>query len=217
MILADKHEPASMRKACDGVYDLKRMKGNGDYLIRVETEDGRKEVLVERKTAADFVHTIYQEGRLNDQLQGIDVLVFEKFFVPKMAPGWWVRLHTYLNGVSAHTPVFYTLSSKHTIQQLRIVERKLADGTWGAMRQAVVLPPLTSKENECQVRVLMGFPGMGEFRANAILKHYGSLGEALRQVDNWHSDVEGVGPVTVQRARETMDKKIYQGEQSQNP
>lgn len=204
MILADRQEPEKMRKLCDGTYDLRTMCGNGDYLVKV----GDKQLLVERKTASDFVHTIYQEGRLNDQLVGVDVLVFEKFFVPKMAPGWWLKLHTFLNGVSAHTPVFYTLSSKHTIQQLRIVERKLRDGTWGAMRQAVVLAPLTAKENEDQVRVLLGFPALGEKRANDILKHYKRLDVALQNVDSWTKEVKGIGPKTAKAVKDTLSKQV---------
>ncbi len=204
VILADKHEPESIRRQCDGVYDLKRLRGNGDYLISVNG----KELLVERKTASDFIHTIYQEGRLNEQLEGVDVLVFERYFVPKMPQTWWLKLYTYLNGVSAHTPVFYTLSPSHTLHQLRIVEKKLSDGTWGAMRKAVMLPPVTQQENESQVRVLLGLPGMGEKRANDVLKYYGSLSLALQNYRKWGEDVKGIGPITAKRIIEALEKKI---------
>jgi len=208
MLLADKHEPEKMRKECDGTYDLKKMCGNGDFLIKVTDLTGKeRQLLAERKTTADFVHTIYQEGRLNEQLKGIDVLVFEKFYVPKMGAEWWIRLHTYLNGVSAHTVVFYTLSSAHTIKQLRIAENKLRDGSWGTMRHSVQLPSVTSKENEEQVRVLLGFPGMGEKRCNEVLAHYGTLASALANASSWATDVEGIGPKTQRHAEETLKKQ----------
>ena len=208
MILADRREPETMRKLCDGTYDLRQMCGNGDYLIKVDCEGVEKKLLVERKTAADFIHTVYQDGRLNDQLEGVDALVFERFYVPKMNPGWWVKLHSALNGVAAHTPVFYTLSSKHTIQQLRIIERKLKDGSYGTFRHSVTLAPLTSKENEDQVRVLIGFPGMGEKKAGDILRHYRTLDNALRNVDNWVGDVRGIGPKTANAAKQVLGREF---------
>ncbi len=208
MLISDTREPEGMRKMCDASYDLKRLYGVGDYLITVTVDDVEKKLLFERKTASDFIHTVHTDGRLNMQLDGVDGLIFEKMFVPRMAPGWWLRLHTTLNGVAHHHPVFYTLSSKHTITQLRIFEEKLRKGEWGAMRKTVMLPPITNEANESQVRCLMGFPGMGEKRANDILRHYGSLKAALDDVDGWREKVKGIGPKTVESVKSALSKAI---------
>lgn len=58
MLIADVREPEGMRKDCDTVYDLKKMLGVGDFLIVVTKEDGTEQrLIVERKTAADFINT----------------------------------------------------------------------------------------------------------------------------------------------------------------
>lgn len=197
-----------MRKECDAVYDLKRTYGVGDYLILVVIDDVEHKLLFERKTASDFIHTVHMEGRLNDQLDGVDGLIFEKLFVPKMAPGWWVRLYSTLNGVAHHHPVFYTLSPKHTMRQLRMFEEKVKKGEWGVMRKPIVIPPVTSSENEEQVRCLMGFPGMGEKRANDVLAHYGTLESALKNIPTWSQDVKGIGRKT-QTSSEAVFGRSY--------
>ena len=209
MLIADLREPESMRRDCDAVYDLKRTCGVGDYLIQVICSDGtEKKLLFERKTAADFMHTTHMDGRLNDQLDGVDGLMFEKMFVPRRTSAWWISLYSTLNGVAHHHPVFFTLSSKHTIRQLRNFEEKLQKGEWGTMRKCVVLPPISKKENEDQVRCLMGLPGMGEKRANDILLHYKRLDVALASVDNWSKDVRGIGPKTAQSVKYALTKEV---------
>lgn len=212
MLIVDTREPEGMRKDCDAVYDLKKMLGVGDFLIIVNKEnpDGtstEQRLIVERKTAGDFINTTYMEGRLNMQLDGVDALIFERMFVPRRPAGWWMNLHTTLNGVAHHTPVFYTLSSKHTIKQLRIFEEKMKKGEWGKMRRPIVIPPVTAEENESQVRCIMAFPGVGEKRANDILKKYGTLENALKSIESWSKDVKGIGGKTLEASL-----KVYRGE-----
>lgn len=209
-MICDSREPEGMRKDCDSVYDLKKMLGVGDYLIIVANEETGQEqrLIVERKTAGDFANTAYTEGRLNDQLDGVDALIFEKMFVPRRPAGWWLKLHTMLNGVAHHHPVFYTLSSKHTVHQLRIFEDKMKKGEWGKMRKPIVIPPMTPQENEEQVRCVMGFPGLGEKRANDVLRTYGTLEKALLNIPRWAEDVQGIGMKTQQAAEEVLRRQI---------
>lgn len=202
-----------MKKLCDAVYDLKKMLGVGDFLIIVtkDNPDGTSEeqrLIVERKTAGDFINTTYMEGRLNMQLDGVDALIFERMFVPRRPAGWWMNLHTTLNGVAHHTPVFYTLSNKHTINQLRIFEDKMKKGEWGKMRRPIVIPPITVEENEPQTRCVMGFPGIGEVRANEVLKHYGTLEKALLSIESWSEDVKGIGKKTQEASIDIYRKAI---------
>jgi len=46
-----------------------------------------------------------------------------------------------------------------------------------------------------------------EVRANAILRHFGSLNEALLCIDSWDV-VKGIGPKTMDLARKTLTRKI---------
>lgn len=204
MLVADTREPKGMRDQCDAVYHLDK----GDYMIMVVDPDGNeKRLSCERKTAGDFQRTLTMDGRLGFQLEGVDILIFEKMFVPKMHPGWWLRLHSALNGVARHTVVYYTLSCKHTIEQLRRDEKELKEGTWGTMRRAVMLPTVCGDENQDQCRVLMGLPGVGEKRAGDILKHFGTLDESMKNIDRW-PEVDGVGPKTLSAVKELMGRKV---------
>ena len=208
MIIADCHEPVGMRNECDAIDDLRKKYGNGDYLIQiVDTNGTQRRFLVERKTTSDFLNTVHMDGRLNAQLEGVDALIYERSYIPKRGHEWFVSLHTALNGVTCHTPVLFTVSSKHTVHQLRIIEEKLRTDTFGKLRQSVVIPPVTSSSNESQVRCLMAFPGVGEKRANDILKRFGTLKDALCQIDKW-TEVKGIGKKTVESAVSLLVKKV---------
>lgn len=202
MLIGDRREPEKMRDQCDAVRTLAK----GDYLIIVNS-DGERRMLIERKTASDFWASL-QSKRLQEQLLGCDILIFEKCWVPKKTGIDWNRLYSALNGVAAHTVVMQTNTPVHTIKQLRLIETKLRSGEWGAMRRPVILPSPAGTENEDAVRILMGFPGVAEGRAMDILVHYGCLQKALDSVDAWADEVKGIGPKTARAARAVLDRAV---------
>ena len=200
MIIADTREPEEMTKKCDKVALLER----GDYLITDENNPDRR-VLVERKTTTDFLNSLFDE-RLFLQLEGVDILVCEKTYVPPYlmkTVGGYLRLQDFINSITIHTPVLQTTGQEHTITLLRRLEKRLKLGEYGTMRHPIMVKP---KSESPAVRVLMGFDGIGEEWATTLLKQYGSLRNVLANIENW-DEIKRFGKKKKLDAIKVLDEK----------
>lgn len=199
-VLADRREPEKMREQCDAVGTMEW----GDYRV-VANSDQTRQIVVERKTATDFLQSLFS-GRLNLQLEHVDILIFEKSYVPKYLlkkmKRSWEDIYNYLNGISIHTPVMTSISPVHTISILRRLEKKLEEGEYGVMRR----PIMVKERGDASMRVLMGFPGLGAGKARTLLQRYGTLRDVLANIADWHN-VKGFGKKVPKDVVEVLDAK----------
>ena len=165
----------------------------GDF--RISSDD--RTILVERKTISDMWNSL-KSGRLNMQLTMVDMLIIEYVYIPRKID--WEKIYDVMSGLSIHHPVIWTRHHLHTYKALRRIERKLLDDTLGTLRVPIIR---TSPGLDDRIAILALFPGVGAQRAEKIFNYFGSLAEALKNVNMW-ADIDGVGPKTVQKALEML-------------
>ena len=67
--------------------------------------------------------------------------------------------------------------------------------------------PLTlSAPNAEALALLMSVPGVGQVQAQRLLTRYGSLRAAMSYIEDWDTDVDGIGPVTRKKAQEFFNR-----------
>jgi len=196
ILIADSREPKNYQDKADVVYELE----HGDYCIVVQD----KRVLFERKTFADFYGSVL-DGRLNEQLANVDVLIIEQGWIPHQVIDRR-KLYDLINAVSIHTPVVQVNDMEHLFQTLRRYEQKVRTGEWGTIRIRAKM--VLDKNLPAQVRMIASFVGIGVQKAKEVLKQYRSVKAALEHIADWHKAVAGVGKTLTKRAQEFYEQEV---------
>lgn len=169
----------------------------GDYWIQNKT-------LVERKTAADFVNSLYK-GRLFEQLKTGKKNASEFLFV--VEGGQWVfdqikpaalqgALLTIL--LSWKIPVIFTKNKRGTVQLL------LATGKRNLRQTEKRLVPLGRKKKshtkfQSQLRILENLPEIGPHLARKLLAKFGTVENVIHAEDVELQSIKGVGKLKAQK------------------
>lgn len=172
---------------------------HGDFLIEVEIDDGGGEgeaptriLLIERKTFVDALNS-WHSGRLDKQIQNVDVLLVEWCYIPKKLRGKTIEnLRKHLNSIAFFMPVIYTMTSLQTANEVKRLEKKLKRNELGVIRGR----PEKGYAVNSKINFLARFPGVSLHRAGLLIEHYLTLEEVIDDIDNWHKHVKGIGKKT---------------------
>jgi len=176
---------------------------HGDFLIEVE----EKKLLIERKTFVDALNS-WHSGRLDKQIQNVDVLLVEWCYIPKKLRGKTIEnLRKHLNSIAFSMPVIYTMTSLQTANEMKRLEKKMKTDTLGVIRGK----PEKGYAVDSKINFFARFPGVSLYRAGLIKDHYLSLEEAVEDIDNWHIHIKGIGKKTSKKCvewyREEMNRE----------
>lgn len=97
------------------------------------------------------------------------------------------------------TPVFFCGSGALVWTVKSLAEKAVKN-------EPVIYQPLRDnvKKQDMAASILAVLPNVGPKTAGALLEHFGSPLEAFSRLDEW-GEVDGVGPVTVEKAREVLE------------
>jgi len=162
---------------------------------------------IERKTPSDYIASI-KDGRLFQQVHEmrenfqVCVVMVEGTLSELLARH--VRGQMNPNAVVASV---CSLVAKHGVSVL-FVGNHMEWVLYHIVKKAMDkdIPTYTpvrkhATEDDYAVCVLAGFPGIGVKTANCILNVYGSLANAMQNVDKWKDEVDGVGEKTVEAVK----------------
>ena len=154
---------------------------HGDYLIMIED----RHFLIERKSLSDAIHSFHQK-RLDEQILHVDALLVENnWYTLKKYRHETENILKHLNRISLAMPVIRTESVNDTIWTIYRLEEMLRANEIGQLRKPIIKSDLPDDMAK-QALVLMGFPGIGAERAGTLLRAYGTLEEAIKNIDNWY-------------------------------
>jgi ERCC4-type nuclease len=71
-----------------------------------------------------------------------------------------------------------------------------------------VYKPKALSLDEMSIRVLSAFPHISVERAKRILKHYGTLKDALDNVSWWKHSIDGIGDKIVSDVKAVLNHKV---------
>lgn len=191
MLIIDEREPDEYKKRADKTMLLAK----GDAWI---LKEGRI-VKVERKTISDLYNSLTSD-RLNSQLKGIDelILIVDDSWLPRsvfdllFSDG---KLRRIVNGISRHTPVEFCTSVDDYFHTLRVIEKHLAEGTYGVLR---VKKSIDIESNE--VSMIACIPSIGVETAKKIIEYYKTPFNSILNAYKWDEDIEGIGKKRCERA-----------------
>ncbi|MGC8600939.1 MAG: ERCC4 domain-containing protein [Thermoprotei archaeon] len=205
-VIVDTREPQEivelLREAGLG-YEQKQL-SVGDYIIDSETA-------VERKTATDFVRSLF-DGRLLDQCSRLSsaysnaILIVEGNFAdeviwrknPKAYWGALVALY-----VEKKVAPFFTPNLEQTANLLSVLARRRWEKK-EARLQIRQRPRLLSLR-EKQIYVVQGLPGVGSELAERLLKHFGSVRSVMKASEAELMAVDGIGKAKASAISSLLD------------
>ncbi|WP_449461604.1 ERCC4 domain-containing protein [Tardisphaera miroshnichenkoae] len=205
-IVIDTREPEEiadlLRRAGIGVEQ--RQLSVGDYVIDSETA-------VERKTASDFVRSLF-DGRLLDQCSRLSsaypnaLLIVEGNFGeeviwrknPRAFWGALVALY-----VEKRVIPFFTPSKEQTANLLVV----LAKRRWERREAKLQIRqrPRVLSLREKQLYVIQGLPGVGTELAERLLKHFGSVRSVMKASESELMAVDGIGKAKASSISSLLD------------
>lgn len=199
---------ADSSEQTSGIPDLLRERGADVQIVPLKAGDYwiQNKTLVERKTARDFMLSLYR-GRLFEQLKAGKNLCDE--FVLVIEGGNWVfdrlkppalqaALLTVL--LSWKIPVIFTKNKRGTVQLL------LAIGKRNLRRMGKQLVPFGRKKKsrtkfQSQLRILENLPEIGPHLARKLLAKFGTVENVIRAEDAELQSMKGVGKIKAQKIR----------------
>ncbi|MEK6957557.1 MAG: DEAD/DEAH box helicase [archaeon] len=218
IIYADTREQASSvvlrLKEMDATINVKQLEV-GDFILS-------DEVVVERKTVADFLSSII-DGRLFNQL----TMMSSNYAAPLiMLEGNPEELYTTRNihenairGILAsialnyRVPILYTRDEEETARFLYQIARREQLGKENEIRLRVGRKGLTTKEQ--QQFMVEGFPLVGPNLAKALLKKFGTIRAIVNATLKELQEVDKMGPIKAKKIHEVLN--AYYGKDEEKP
>jgi ERCC4-type nuclease len=202
-LFVDKREPSDFRIPLIEMGFKEKMLKSGDVLIG--------ELLLEHKKASQFI-TDWFSGQLDDQVHRMHkspykpAILFEWESLDKIGRHIG-RMESHLTTLNLVIPI---IESSGNAQSIRIVQKLVTDAQKGRLltrRRPIIVNPTKgtmSAEQRCAISALARLPGVGETRATAVLKEFGTLKNAIRNVKKWNKQVDGIGGVTAKKVIATV-------------
>jgi len=194
----------------------------GDFIVNGHTD--KDAILVERKTASDFLGSIegvkdkatgvWREGRIWDQVRRMRETGLRSYILIE-GNIYNRKLSTYRRkGFDKHRIWGCLEGLRELGVRIHFVKNKAETVEWltylssrqkrpKKLYSLRVSAPHTMTMEQKQMYLLQGFPGVGPKTSKAILEHYGCLESALRDVRNW-SSIRGVGSRTALEAEKLL-------------
>jgi len=180
-IYVDVHESdsgiATDLKRLDEVI-VQRPLETGDILIKYKGYI----IGVEMKRGHDYEKSLY-EGRLHDQI----CRLYDNYNMPILIiEGHEVRgnpdVHKTINTMNLRVPTFQTYSQEETVELIAEFVRKLKSGKLNFLKRPVII----EDDLDPRIKLLCSLPNVSKARAEKILYHYGTVKNAIANLDNWH-------------------------------
>ena len=182
----------------------------GDYHVS-------DDVIIERKTTSDFIHSIIDEpGHLYGQLADMMREYNRSILMIEGAPtDLYTERAIYSNAIDAmilsaarfEASMIWTLSADHTARMIyREAEHEQVDqrknkGSPHGKRSSMTLP-------QRQVYVVSAIGGgVGPTMAEILLKHFGSIRATINATIDELCDVEGIGKTTAENILEIVESE----------
>jgi ERCC4-type nuclease len=215
-VLVDEREHASgipERLQSMGVFVEARMLNVGDYILS-------SECALERKSAKDFVHSLYS-GRLFDQARRLS----EAYEIPMMlVEGQLSSLLDNMTNSRAFWGALLTLSLAYDIrvfftedldQSAQFISTLARHTKFSASRGPVARgKPRLSTNKEKQIFVVSSLPGVGVKLAERLLGWFGSVRKVFKASIPELSLVNGVGRVRAETIAGLLDIPYERSEKS---
>ena len=203
----------------------------GDFRWTIEDVEARKyhNVIVERKSIADFLASVPPDDRLTQFIEKTGNLTPpENQIRALLLEGDQFQLRNY--GTRNWTPEtlddmlvslqFHGLVILHSADWTQTPARLAAFWRWTGRddHRTFLTPtlPVTQqlyfdREQKDAVRMLMCMPGWGEAKSYSALAEFGSLNKVLDALDDEKSmlRVKGVGRGLVQKGRSFLDRRVF--------
>lgn len=221
-IYVDTHEPEGIFKKLQelGADVVRRTLDAGDYYIPAE----KYSLLIERKTVNDYINSVF-DTRLWGELEKIksaETNNDSKLIPMLLIEGDWHFILKYgkKQDKSAVGSVYASILSTIASWGFQVVSSPALSWTpyvllsftkWlGRPRRAEppVYKPRAVSLDEMSIRVLSSFPHISVERAKRILKHYGTLKDALDNVGYWKYSIEGIGDKIVSDVKSVLTHKV---------
>jgi len=223
VIYVDTREPESIFKKLqefEEVQPVWQKLDAGDYYIPGE----KFSLIIERKTVTDYINSVF-DTRLWEELEKIKSAETNeevKFIPMLLIEGNWSFILKYgkKNDKSAMGSVYASLLSTIASWGFQVVSSPskswtpyiLASFTRWLGRPRRSEPPIFKPRaltlDEMAIRVLCAFPHISVERAKRILKHYGTLKDALDNVGWWKHSIEGIGEKIVSDVKAVLNHKV---------
>jgi ERCC4-type nuclease len=223
IVYVDTREPESIYKKLQElgeVEPIRRTLDAGDYYIPAE----KYSLLVERKTVNDYINSVF-DTRLWEELEKIkntETNNESKLIPMLLVEGDWHFILKYgkKQDKAAVGSVYASLLSTIASWGFHVVSSPALSWTpyvlasftkWlGKPRRAEppVYKPKALSLDEMSIRVLSSFPHISVERAKKILKHYGTLKEALDNVSWWKKSIDGIGDKIVDDVKAVLHHKV---------
>ena len=179
----------------------------GDYIIN-------NRITIERKTASDFVVSIF-DGRLFKQASRLKTNTKIPLFLIEGNPfrtdinidRCAVRGAILTVQTIYYLPVVYSRAKEETVQVMRHMAHLSEKNADTVPLRGGYRP---RKLNSRQLYLLQGLPGIGPQIAKRLLKRFGSVSKALAASVEKLNTVEGIGPVSAKKIREVIDESWHQ-------
>lgn len=215
IVLAGRNEPSTLinaiRAALAGQDDIIESPSLGfDYLI-----PGRVAVGIERKTAPDLLNSI-ADGRLHSECAAM-VKACDVRLLVCVTP-WIVRENiVYVNGratqwsaISLQMQLVSLAAAGISyiyVEQSDLPAFIAALSVWSQKERHLCprRPKLAFEELDRRLAFLAGIPGLGPRRANDILNAFGTIANALENLDKWN-EVRGIGEKIVENTRRFLNE-----------
>ena len=211
MIFVDDREPEEIYQMLGrlGIQTKRKRLNLGDYLIK----HGVYEVVVERKTATDFLNSI-ADGRLFTQCHLMSATYPLSFLV--VVGDLWIELENRMFRREAVIGAVISIAVKNRPGQvvpvllendedfclaLRTIERKIGEG------DLRIVPRLKSMENP-QIAMLTAIPGIGEEKAKRILRYFGTVQRVANAGTNELMRVDGIGEKQARKIHDFFRTKL---------
>jgi ERCC4-type nuclease len=192
----------------------------GDYYIPGE----KFSLIIERKTVTDYINSVF-DTRLWEELEKIKSAETNeevKLIPMLLIEGNWSFILKYgkKNDKSAMGSVYASLLSTIASWGFQVVSSPSKSWTpyilvsftrWmGRPRRSEppIFKPRALTLDEMAIRVLCAFPHISVERAKRILKHYGTLKDALDNVGWWKHSIEGIGEKIVSDVKAVLNHKV---------
>jgi ERCC4-related helicase/ERCC4-type nuclease len=172
-------------------------------------------VAVERKSCADFVDSLV-DGRLFDQLKQLKA--YPRPFLVLEGDSLYghrnVSAEAILGAVAAVAidlgiPILQTKDAQDTARFLVAVAKREQQRE---NRKLAVRHGKPLSDEDRQLYILSGLPGISDILARRLLEHFGSVGAVLAAPTTELAAVEGVGPARASEIRRILDLPVRRRE-----
>jgi ERCC4-type nuclease len=191
----------------------------GDYFIPAD-----KSLLIERKTVMDYLNSVFdtrlwdelarmKESKLSDEGKLIPILLIEGNWNFVLKFGKKEDKHVigtiYASLLSTIASFGVNVISSPSIMWTPYIIASMVK--WLGKPKSINPPiykPKALTLDEVAIRVLSSFPHISVERAKKILKHYGTLKNALDNVGWWKHSIDGIGDKIVSDVKAVLEHKI---------